>query len=372
MSVQRKLNAVLFELQTAQTPLARAKVLARSWRTLRELSPTDRRLLARQAGFDGAEELLEGLAKRKGGWGPAMLLEVLGNARSADASTVSEIVRGLRTPSLRKDALRRGAEFATELLAEPEEIQSADGEEPTDEGAAGEEPAAEAEPTPLDEFAAPVPIVVAGEDVENDEELVAEPATADEVTALELAGGEEAEPESAKLPEPAKPPAVDWSRWDLAPASVPVEMAAGATPASVASLARSMPSGPPAQAPEESPPSTLSLLVELRRELSHLRGTGLDRLREVVAQLPQGWARRRAVAAMLEEGVPATTRDALDIIADLERELDRAWCLGILARRAGLHGAELDRALELLGSPSARRRVRRAAEHTISKDHSAA
>ena len=366
MSVQRKLNAVLFELQTAQTPLARAKVLARSWRTLRELSPTDRRLLARQAGFDGAEELLEGLAKRKGGWGPAMLLEVLGNARSADASTVSEIVRGLRTPSLRKDALRRGAEFATELLAEPEEIQSADGEEPADEGAAGEEPAAEAEPTPLDEFAAPVPIVVAGEDVE-----------IDEVPALEPADGEEEEPEraklpeSAKLPEPAKPPAVDWSRWDLAPASVPVEMAAGATPASVVSLARSMPSGPPAQAPEESPPSTLSLLVELRRELSHLRGTGLDRLREVVAQLPQGWARRRAVAAMLEEGVPATTRDALDLIADLERELDRAWCLGILARRGGLYGAELDRALELLSSPSARRRVRRAAEGHAA-DHPAA
>lgn len=350
MSVQRKLNAVLFELQTAQTPLARAKVLARSWRTLRELSPTDRRLLARQAGFDGAEELLEGLAKRKGGWGPAMLLDVLGNARSADASTVSEIVRGLRTPGLRKDALRRGAEFATELLAEPEEIQSAGGEEPTDEGAVGEGPAAETEPTPLENFAAPVPIVVAGEDVE-----------IGEAPALEPSSREEEKTEPASLPEPAKPPAVDWSRWDLASASVPFEMAAGATPASVLSAAGLLPRGPIAQAPGGRPPSTLSLLVELRRELSHLRGTGLDRLREVVAELPQGWARRRAVAGMLEEGVPATTRDALDLIADLERELDRAWCLGILGRRGGLDGPDLESALELLSSPSARRRVRRAA-----------
>jgi hypothetical protein len=374
MSVQRKLNAVLFELQTAQTPLARAKVLARSWRTLRELSPTDRRLLARQAGFDGAEELLEGLAKRKGGWGPAMLLEVLGNARSADASTVSEIVRGLRTPSLRKDALRQGAEYATELLAEPEEIQSADGEEPADEGAVGEEPAGEGEPTPLDEFAAPVPIVVAGEDVEIDEELVAEPATADEVPALELAGGEEAEPEPAKLPEhakspePAKPPAVDWSRWDLASASVPVAEAVGATAISAFSATGEV----VARAPGESASGTLALLATLRRELPGLRGAGLDRVRDLLAALPPGWPRRRALAALLEGGVPARAADALELIADFERELDRRWCLGVLARRGGLQGAELDRALGLLSSPSARRRVRRAAEHTISKDHSAA
>ena len=61
MSNQRKLTALLHELQNARSPLAQARVLARAWRTVRELSPTDRRLLARHAGFDGAEEILEGL-----------------------------------------------------------------------------------------------------------------------------------------------------------------------------------------------------------------------------------------------------------------------------------------------------------------------
>ena len=89
MSVQRKLNALLFELQTARSPLAQAKVLARAWRTLRELSPTDRRLLARHVSFDGAEEMLEGLGTRKGGWAPAMLLQILSNARDTEASTAA-------------------------------------------------------------------------------------------------------------------------------------------------------------------------------------------------------------------------------------------------------------------------------------------
>ena len=57
MSTQPKLTALLHELQHARSPLAQARVLARSWRTLRELSPTDRKLLARQTGFDGAEEI---------------------------------------------------------------------------------------------------------------------------------------------------------------------------------------------------------------------------------------------------------------------------------------------------------------------------
>ena len=89
MSSQRKLNALLFELQTARSPLQQAKTMARAWRTIRELSPTDRRLLARHAGFAGAEEMLEGLASRKGGLAPAALLGALSKARDADGTTVS-------------------------------------------------------------------------------------------------------------------------------------------------------------------------------------------------------------------------------------------------------------------------------------------
>jgi len=355
MSAQRKLNALLFELQTAQTPLARARVLARSWRTLRELSPTDRKLLARHAGFDGAEELLEGLAKRKGGWGPAMLMEVLGNARSADASTVSEIVRGLRTPGLRKDALRRGADFAAELLAEPEEVQPVDGDGPADDGVVGEEPAEEAQLPQKVEPVVPVPVAVPDESLKTDEVLAVEPATAAKVPALEPENEIESEteplpePESVRVPHPSRSAAVDWSRWDVAPDAVSGEAAAGVVAHK-----------PIARAPGASGRTTLAVLANLRRELSNLRGASVDRLRVLLAELPEGWARRRALAALLEGGVPADAGDALELIADFDRELDRRWCLGVLARRGDLEGAALDRGLDLLSSPSARRRILRA------------
>ena len=119
MSTQRKLTALLYELQHARSPLAQARVLARAWRTVRELSPTDRRLLARHAGFDGAEEILEGLSQRKGGLAPAMLLRVLANARGTDGSAVSELLAAFRDPERRDEAISLGAELASDLLAEP-------------------------------------------------------------------------------------------------------------------------------------------------------------------------------------------------------------------------------------------------------------
>ena len=40
LSTQRQLTALLHELQHARSPLAQARVLARGWRTVRQLSPT--------------------------------------------------------------------------------------------------------------------------------------------------------------------------------------------------------------------------------------------------------------------------------------------------------------------------------------------
>ena len=108
MGNQRKLAALLHELQHARSPLAQARVLARAWRTLRELSPTDRRLLARQAGFDGAEEMLEGLSRRKGGLAPAMLLRVLANARGTDDAEFGELVGAFRDPERLDEAVHLG------------------------------------------------------------------------------------------------------------------------------------------------------------------------------------------------------------------------------------------------------------------------
>jgi hypothetical protein len=226
MSTQRKLNALLFELQSARNPLARAKVLARAWRTLRELSPTDRRLLARHAGFDGAQEILEGLANRSGGIAPAMLLQILANARNTDASAVSEVLEAVRDPKRRQEAVTRGVDLASGLFAEPE------AEEPLEdlEDALGELQAVESEMDESPEEAIAALTALEGDDfiiLPDGEEPPAPPEPSDSPPESEPAT--ESPPPAAPAPKPAvrpeapvevKPrppappsPAIDWSRW---------------------------------------------------------------------------------------------------------------------------------------------------------------
>jgi len=61
--------------------------------------------------------------------------------------------------------------------------------------------------------------------------------------------------------------------------------------------------------------------------------------------------------ALLEADVPDDPATALDLIEALDRPMDRRWCLSALARRGDLTDADLERALEMLESPAARRRV---------------
>ena len=107
--------------------------------------------------------------------------------------------------------------------------------------------------------------------------------------------------------------------------------------------------------------SVISQLRVLRRELSGFAGSSIDTLRELIEAFPDGWARRRALCALLEAGIPAETRDALELVACLDRELNRRWCLGLLARKGDLRGALLSQALDLVDSEFAKRRLAAAA-----------
>ncbi|MCK5375642.1 MAG: hypothetical protein KAJ97_01080 [Acidobacteria bacterium] len=349
MSTQRKLNALLFELQTARTPLAQAKILARAWRTLRELSPTDRRLLARHVSFDGAEEMLEGLGTRKGGWAPAMLLQILSNARDTEASTVNDLIGALKIPGRRKEALTKSADLAIELLAEPEI------EEATEEIA--EEPEDSTEPVLGDE-PSPEVALAALHALEEEDAAEGEAPASKEVHASEAGDEEGPEPE----PAPPKPPVVDWSRWDR---EDPVHRPAPSV--SEKSRRPALKARPEGRRPDRlaaalaQDPTVLSRLRRLRRELPGIVEADPEALRRVIEAFPEGWARRRALAALLEAGIPADPAQAVDLVADLEREFDRRWCLGILARRSVLERETLARALDLLTSPAARRRLLAAA-----------
>jgi len=362
MSAQRKLNALLFELQTARTPLAQAKVLARAWRTLRELSPTDRRLLARHVSFDGAEEMLEGLATRKGGWAPAMLLQILSNARDTDTSTVSDLIRALKIPGRRKEALTRSADLAIDLLAESEIDGVA--EEIAEEPGDSPEPALGDEPSPEAALAARHALE---EKKSGEVEEAADTAPdAGEEAAVDVADEEEPEPKPKPAPVPPKPPVVDWSRWDR---EDPVHRPAPSV--SEKSRRPALKARPEGRRPDRlaaalaQDPTALSRLRRLRRELPGVAGAEAEALLGVIEAFPEGWARRRALAALLEAGIPADPGQAVDLVADLEREFDRRWCLGILARRSVLERETLARALDLLTSAAARRRLLVAAGNQV-------
>jgi hypothetical protein len=368
VTTRRKLNTLLFELQTAGSPLQQARILVRGWRTLRELSPTDRRLLANHAGFDGAEEILEGLAKRRGGIAPAMLLRVLANARSTDGATVSGLLSAVRDPLRRDEAIRLGTHLAAELLAEDDSESAAEDDvEEIDEALSELQTVKSAiEDSPEEALAA---LSALDEDEEEDAvDAVPVPVPVPEFPAAPVPE-QQPPPEPEIAPSPPAPPIVDWSRWQTTSPThrtPALTYRPGPTPR--------MEMAPPADDPESrrfdaqvvfgalgAEPSVLSRLRVLRRELSGFAGSSVETLRELVESFEDGWSRRRALAALLEEGIPESAGDALELVAVLERELDRRWCLGILARRGDLQGSRLDRALELVSSPSARRRIETAA-----------
>jgi hypothetical protein len=379
MSTQRKLNALLFELQSARNPLAQAKVLARAWRTVRELSPSERRLLARHAGFDGAEQILEGLASRGGGFAPAMLLQVLTNARKTDGSTVSELVNDLQDPNRRQEAMTRGVDLASDLFADDEvEARGENLEEALGELQAVE---SEMEETPEEAIAALTALETEEPIFVPDTEEIEAPPEPEPPELVHQSAPETHDPPSPpavsenvsedrpdrsvaaerRRPTP-PPPEIDWNRWNKSLES--------RTPAPSHNL--SMEIATPEMGSKTfdagavmgalgAEGSALSQLRVLRRELSGFVGSSTETLRRVVDGFPDGWARRRALAALLEAGIPSQIDDALNLIECLGREMDRRWCLGILAHDGRLKGRSLDRGLDLLHSPMARKRVEAAA-----------
>jgi hypothetical protein len=380
MNMQRKLNALLFELQSAQSPLAQAKTLARSWRTVRDLSPTDRRLLARHVSFDGAEQILEGLASKKRGFAPAVLLQMLNNAKATDGAAVASLLSAVRDPSRRVEAVTIGADLAADLLRdpeediEPEEISTALGELRSVDPGPAESPEDEALAAlaALDEG-------LPGSDV-LDGEASAEIEPPAEAVALED------EPHDDAVPPPPPPPKVRLEKPKApVPPPAPPKPSARIAPSEgwnrLAVSSESERRGPVPQQPSvqnrasDSPKfesgavfaalgaeaSSFSRLLVLHREIESFRGSNAETLHEMLLEFPDGWVRRRALSALISAGILERGGQALELIATLEREMDRRWCLAALARRGDLRGTALKQSLDLLTSPSAKEALQRIA-----------
>lgn len=356
--------ALVFELQRTSSPVERARVLARAWRTIRGLDPVERRLLAREVGFDGAEELLEGLAGRgAGGLAPAALLEALNRARQDEGLSVRSLVSALRDPGRRDDLLARGVDLAAELVEEvgdggvpgstgPAHVPAAAmpgshnedasaSEADRDLGGGAEAPRVSPPPKARPERPGPDPAM--GRGVSSGE---APPS------GRGRAGVTQPVPvwKPLQAPPGTKPAAAEPSIWDrVTSRSAPTTASDVEQPAS------------PRFSSSTATDSSGTVLKRLRRfrvSIPRLRNGSPEEIGAALAELTEPWARRRAMLALLEAGIPADPGAAVRLVeSELDRLLDRRWCLAALARRGDLTGDALSHALELLASPSARRRV---------------
>jgi hypothetical protein len=332
--VNSELPALIFELQRSRSAADRARALARAWRTLRGLDRTERRLLVREAGFEGAEELIEGLAGGgRGGLAPAAVLEALGRARDDESVTVRGILSALRDRDRRKDLIARGLDLVAATVGGPggrspvpPAPEPEGSPEPEAEPENGTEAAPESEPEPEPEAEAgleePIEAVV-----EPGPGPVPRPPPRPAPTApRDGGGGADSEPR--------------WEGWttDVSPRKT-----------------EPRPAGRPEPEPVSGP-----VAVRLRRLRSIARGLAAAPVGAIAAELdrfPEPWARRRAMVALLEAGAPEDPTDALEVIATFERPADRRWCLAVLARRGDLVGETLERALGMLDLEAGRRRL---------------
>lgn len=335
MGLSHQLSAMIFELRSAGSPPAKAKALARAWRTIRRLSSADRKLLAEEAGFEGAEELLESLSAKRGGVAPALMLQLLNSVRDQGNEGLGVLMACLKDPKSRDEILRRGVDAVAEAFgsaeAEDEEVPDGDQATPTDTMAVEQE------------ADAPSSSIEDDDETEVDVEPVVDPTRiSGSVAENDPVVGEE---------EPERPPVVQ----PVAPtAAGPIETGrpAGSRTVDVASVVGAL----------EAEGSLVARMLRLREAISALGGAGAADIGRLVGAFPEGWARRRALTALLEVGLPLDVADALGLIERLEKPVDRRWCLAVLIGRGDLRGAEVDQALEMAESPALRRRIRRAWE----------
>jgi hypothetical protein len=359
----KQLAALIFSLEDADSPFERMHQLALAWRSIRELSRQERLELARHAGFDGAEELVERLAARSGGLAPALLLEAIESARKADPSKLRALFAGLRDPARRGQVLADTLRAAGQAAAGEfglEEIEE-ETEEASEQGVAVESDAEPAEAPTMEGT------TVAEPELQDRppgaaSEAIRTPATApaaEDRTPVVVPAAPAHEPGEERQEAVVPGPETEAAGPDLVPESVDTEV--GARVAAVELRPVSKPVAAtlePMQLVQAAGAHHLvARLLRVRSQAPRDR-TGAE-VERVLAGFPTGWPQRRALCALIESGVVGSASLALDLVSGLGAERDRVWCLGLVMRTWSLTDAEFQRALALVASPSTRRRLLR-------------
>jgi hypothetical protein len=330
MTTSNELVALLFQIRSASSPLQKLKLISLAWRTIRGLKPAERQVLARELGFDGAEALVEELGERT--WlSPSLLLGAVHRAEKADPGELRKLLSGVLSKDMRKEsaktALRAlegwlGRELGVEEgeqeppVAAPPDVEAETAAAMVDE--ASEEEEREAPAVGSDgasswhadvPFPVPAPADLTVEEVEERHDQKPEPGTPPkpEVAPVEMPRAQPA------------PPIAVASAWPETPPALPSHEALKEEPARPVLL----PGDEPEAADED-----VGLVRRLGR-LAQAGGGGSDPVAEV-ASFPQGWARRRAVVAVLRRGLARDFDQALALVDTLEAPSDRMWALATL------------------------------------------
>lgn len=300
---------LLKRIQRTRSPLTRVKLLTQAWKHVRNLDPKERSRLASAVGMKGAEALLERLGS--GGDGeirPSKLMSLIKKAEEQESTL-----------------LRKGIDVLEELVEEE----------------AGTVP--QPEPEPAEVIATTAAVREATERLSSPPRPKPETKPEPKPTPVAIpAPKPEPEPEPAKPREPVRKPE---------PAPRPAERR----------RKKKRRERPRTEWIEKlALADSLSARFRLLKRRVGEAGM-LDRkeLESLLQEFPDGWPRRRALQALLREGIPGEVKSAMDLIAALDSDLDRRWCtLTLLEEMAD--DPDAVRAMSVATSYAAvRRRARR-------------
>ena len=328
MADSPQLLALIRKLRTVRSPVGRVRLLARSWRTVRSLSPANKREIAARFGLKGIEEILERLGKKRGGIVPSDLLKALDLIDEQDPTGIEQIIDVVRDSQRRREPALRALDVPESRLEGDDDLQEAEDPERSSE----EKRTARAAPA-----MAPDPPPASA--------VLPETATPDTLPAASVL------PETAASPGPPVPREVPTP----VPTSVPAAMLHVARKPQASSAAATPPAAPVATS-KEAPAVDLapagardlekrleaapSLIVRFRILSGFLvdrpRLDDPDEIRSALALFPAGWPRRRALASILKSGSPDDLDVALALIGELGQPSDRRWC-----SRTLLHSREM-------------------------------
>jgi hypothetical protein len=309
------------ELAAATSPLQRMQLLARSWRSVRQLSPEQRKQLAKAVGAEGVEGMLDRIAAHKGRVGASFLVPSLEKFRGMDPDALGRLIEALRDPERRRQVLEDSASAVGDVLI----------------GKPTEEPETEQAIDDRVDLEAEAEAVVDGD---GERELEDEPED-DEDEAASLPPSADLRP---AVPVPL-PPLISPRIETVPPPPAPV-LAVSVPPSST-------PSAPPVPADElefedvRSAPTLGRRLALARLAMDETPGWSTDRIRALLDVFPQDWARRRVLVEVLKRGLVEDTSQAIDLIGSLESRASRRWCVSLLLHQREPTETERQALLEL-------------------------